>query len=80
MKACLISLAAGLLVGLGYGVFGIRSPAPPIVALIGLLGMLGGEQMAPMVRRFAVGGTGVQQIDPAVGRSAVKPADPDVRR
>ncbi len=79
MKACLISLAAGLLVGLGYGVFGVRSPAPPIVALIGLLGMLGGEQMAPMIRRFAFGGTGVQQVDPVIGRSTVKPADPDRR-
>lgn len=45
MKPYLLSLAAGAFVGLIYAVSGIRSPAPPVVALIGLLGMLGGEQL-----------------------------------
>lgn len=44
MKALLISFAVGLLVGLVYGVIRVKSPAPPIVALLGLLGMVLGEQ------------------------------------
>jgi XapX domain-containing protein len=44
MKALLISFAVGLLVGVLYGVIRVKSPAPPIVALLGLLGMVLGEQ------------------------------------
>jgi XapX domain-containing protein len=50
MKAYLISLGAGLLVGAIYGVLKVRSPAPPVIALIGLLGILVGEQIPPLVR------------------------------
>jgi XapX domain-containing protein len=39
----LISLAIGLGVGLLYGALDFRSPAPPAIALVGLLGMLAGE-------------------------------------
>lgn len=39
----LLSLAAGIGVGVIYGLIAVRSPAPPIIALIGLLGMLAGE-------------------------------------
>jgi XapX domain-containing protein len=75
VKACLISLAAGLLVGLAYGAFGIRSPAPPMVALIGLLGMLVGEQMAPMAARLLARGPDVEQVAPVGERSRAKPTD-----
>jgi XapX domain-containing protein len=44
MKALLISFVVGLLVGVAYGVIRVKSPAPPIVALVGLLGMVLGEQ------------------------------------
>ena len=44
MSTGLISLAAGVLIGLMYVVLKVRSPAPPALALIGLLGMLAGEQ------------------------------------
>ena len=44
MSTGLISLAAGVLIGLIYAVLKVRSPAPPALALIGLLGMLAGEQ------------------------------------
>jgi XapX domain-containing protein len=44
MKALLISFAVGLLVGVLYGVIRVKSPAPPIIALLGLLGMVLGEQ------------------------------------
>jgi XapX domain-containing protein len=45
-----ISLLVGLLVGVMYGLIRFRSPAPPAIALIGLLGMLAGEQLVPMIR------------------------------
>lgn len=50
MRPYLISLAAGLLVGVIYGVLKVRSPAPPAIALVGLLGILLGEQVVPMVK------------------------------
>jgi XapX domain-containing protein len=40
-----ISLAIGVLVGIGYGLLKVRSPAPPPIALVGLLGMLLGQQL-----------------------------------
>jgi XapX domain-containing protein len=55
MKIYLISSAVGLLVGLIYGVLNVRSPAPPMVALIGLLGILVGEQAVPVVRKVLQG-------------------------
>ena len=45
MKAMLISFLAGLLVGVIYGLMKVKSPAPPLVALAGLLGMVWGEQL-----------------------------------
>ena len=42
----LLSLGAGLLVGILYALIKVRSPAPPAIALLGLLGMLIGEQRA----------------------------------
>lgn len=48
MKIYLVSLAVGLLVGALYGLLHVRSPAPPVVALVGLLGILIGEQIPPV--------------------------------
>ncbi|SEM16729.1 XapX domain-containing protein [Bosea lupini] len=50
MKIYLLSLGAGLLVGVIYALINVRSPAPPVVALVGLLGILVGEQLPPLVR------------------------------
>ena len=44
MKTLFISFVVGLLVGVVCGVIRVKSPAPPIVALVGLLGMVLGEQ------------------------------------
>ena len=55
MLTYLISLGAGVLVGIIYSLINVRSPAPPVVALIGLLGMLLGEQVVPVVKRLAAG-------------------------
>lgn len=38
-----ISLVVGLGIGAIYGLLTVRSPAPPIIALLGLLGILAGE-------------------------------------
>ena len=55
MKVYLISLAVGVLVGVIYGLLHVRSPAPPVVALIGLFGILAGEQVVPMARHMLAG-------------------------
>src|ERR1700741_1941020 len=49
MKVLLVSLRVGLFVGILYGVIRVKSPAPPIVALLGLLGMILGEQLGGWV-------------------------------
>ncbi len=55
MKMYIVALAAGLLVGVIYGLLNVRSPAPPVVALVGLLGILLGEQVVPLARRVLAG-------------------------
>ena len=51
MKPYILSLGAGLLVGIIYSLVNVRSPAPPVIALVGLLGILLGEQMVPVLKR-----------------------------
>lgn len=55
MKVYLLSFGAGLLVGIIYALINVRSPAPPVVALIGLLGILLGEQVVPVAKRLFAG-------------------------
>jgi XapX domain-containing protein len=55
MKVYLVSFGAGLLVGVVYSLLDVRSPAPPVVALIGLLGILLGEQILPVGRQIIAG-------------------------
>jgi XapX domain-containing protein len=43
MKDYFLSLVIGFGVGLLYATLRVKSPAPPLVALIGLLGMVLGE-------------------------------------
>ena len=52
MRTYLVSLGAGLLVGIVYSLLNVRSPAPPVVALVGLLGILIGEQIIPVARHM----------------------------
>ncbi|MDI1364935.1 MAG: DUF1427 family protein [bacterium] len=73
MKPYLIALAAGLLVGGIYSLLGVKSPAPPAIALIGLLGILLGEQVVPIVRRVLAGEPVVSSVastcaEPVLGR------------
>ena len=55
MKIYLVSLGAGLLVGVIYSLLNVRSPAPPLVALVGLLGILVGEQIVPVGKHMLAG-------------------------
>jgi len=49
MRVLFISFVVGLGVGILYGLIRVKSPAPPIVALLGLLGMVLGEQLGTWV-------------------------------
>jgi XapX domain-containing protein len=55
MKIYLVSLGAGVLVGVVYSLLDVRSPAPPLVALVGLLGILVGEQIIPVGKHMMAG-------------------------
>ncbi len=55
MKSWILSLLVGLLAGGIYALLGTRSPAPPVIALLGLFGMLVGEQIVPVTRRLLAG-------------------------
>ncbi|WP_353234294.1 XapX domain-containing protein [Diaphorobacter ruginosibacter] len=55
MKLYLLSLGAGILVGIVYSLLSVRSPAPPLAALVGLLGILVGEQIIPMGKQLLQG-------------------------
>ena len=48
----LLSLGAGLLVGIVYSLLNVRSPAPPVVGLVGLFGILIGEQIIPVAKHM----------------------------
>src|SRR5713226_3065956 len=55
MRIYFLSLGAGLLVGVIYSLLNVRSPAPPVVALVGLLGILVGEQIIPVAKHMLEG-------------------------
>jgi XapX domain-containing protein len=55
MKVYVLSLGTGVLVGVIYSLLNVRSPAPPLVALVGLLGVLVGEQAIPIGKQMITG-------------------------
>ena len=65
MRVYLLSLGAGLLVGIVYSLLNVRSPAPPLVALVGLLGILIGEQVIPVGKEMLSGATWVTALNKA---------------
>ncbi|MBP2301838.1 XapX domain-containing protein [Azospirillum picis] len=73
MTPYLLSLGAGILVGVIYALIGVRSPAPPTIALIGLLGMLVGEQVVPVVKRMVAGKPVVAFIQDDCARHVLGP-------
>jgi XapX domain-containing protein len=86
MKVLFLSFVVGLGVGVLYGLIRVKSPAPPIVALLGLLGMVLGEQLgiwiqtkkldAPRVASVCLVG---ESYDSAASvRNALAVAEPEV--
>jgi XapX domain-containing protein len=51
MTGYFVSLLMGLAVGVAYAAVQVRSPAPPLIALLGLLGILLGEQAVSLAKR-----------------------------
>jgi XapX domain-containing protein len=54
MTGYLVSLLMGLAVGAAYGLVQVNSPAPPMIALVGLFGMVLGQQAVDMAKRHFV--------------------------
>lgn len=50
VQTYLVPLGAGVLAGIVYSLLRVRSPAPPAIALVGLLGMLAGEAVVALAR------------------------------
>ncbi len=75
MKPYLVSLALGVLVGGLYALMRVRSPAPPVIALAGLLGMLAGEQGIGHVLAAMRPPPAQAQADPAAP-TAISPPTP----
>lgn len=61
MQPYIVALAVGLLAGGLYGLLGVRSPAPPVIALIGLLGILAGEAAVSWARAKITAAEAVSQ-------------------
>ena len=55
MSTGLISLAAGVLIGLMYAVLKVRSPAPPALALIGLFDLVFQRKAHALTQSFQRG-------------------------
>ena len=73
MKPYLFSLGAGLIVGIVYSLLGVKSPAPPVIALVGLFGILIGEQVVPIAKRIVSGQPAAAAVrtacaEPVLGR------------
>ncbi len=51
LRSSAIALGAGILMGVVYWAIHVQSPAPPPIALVGLLGMVAGETVARWIRR-----------------------------
>lgn len=51
LKTYIVSLLMGMLAGVIYAFIDVNSPAPPVIALLGLFGMLVGEQVIPLGKR-----------------------------
>jgi XapX domain-containing protein len=56
MRVYAAAPSAGILVGILYGCIGVRLPAPPVVALVGLFGILLGEQVVPPTNQWLAAG------------------------
>ena len=77
MTGYLVSLLTGLVVGVAYGLVEVRSPAPPMIALVGLFGMVLGQQAVDMAKRhFVPPPQNAVQHDTSVQHDASDAQDP----
>ncbi len=59
------SAVLGLIVGAFYALVNVRSPAPPPVALVGLLAIFVGQQvMTPVIARFRTTAVSQESVTP----------------
>ncbi|MFM0208544.1 DUF1427 family protein [Paraburkholderia sediminicola] len=73
----IISLGVGFGIGLLYWLLKVQSPAPPLIALAGLLGMVLGEHAIPVVKaQFFAQAQAVQAADQMKGDAVQKPVAP----
>ena len=68
MKGLFLSFVVGLGVGVIYALVRVKSPAPPIIALLGLLGMVIGEQVGTWIQ--------TKEVDVARAASACLVGEP----
>jgi XapX domain-containing protein len=79
MKPYLLSLSVSILIGV-YALMNVRSPAPPIIALAGLLGILVGEQAVPLAKKMYLRQVSDTALAPIRSeRDRVDPTKPDHR-
>ena len=72
-----ISLGVGFAVGIAYWLLKVQSPAPPLIALAGLLGMVLGEHAIPVVKaQFFAQTTAAQVAGPVTDADAKKTVAP----
>jgi XapX domain-containing protein len=71
MLSATLSLLAGVVVGIGHGLCGIRSPAPPAIALLRLLGTLAGERGVVLAWRHF----GSQRYETPRAETLAQPSD-----
>jgi len=65
MKMYIASAVLGLIVGAFYSLVNVRSPAPPPVALVGLLAIFVGQQvMTPVIARFRTAAVSQESVTP----------------
>lgn len=73
----IISLGVGIGIGLLYWLLKVQSPAPPLIALAGLLGMVLGEHAIPVAQaQFFAQAPTVQTAQQTKGATAQKPLAP----
>jgi XapX domain-containing protein len=74
----LISLGAGLVIGLLYNLVRVQSPAPPLIALAGLLGIVIGEHAIPFVQaQIRAPDAQTQNVPPVASAKPTTPCSKD---
>ncbi|MEU5658699.1 DUF1427 family protein [Streptomyces sp. NPDC047737] len=75
-RGAAVSLAAGLLMGAVHQLMGVPSPAPPLVGLTGLLGIVLGERLVTARRDMSARQGSGHPTAPAAPDSTRRPPRP----